>query len=152
MDFPCLRTGQTQPFDGKSHAQTLKRSQIRQYDKWSKTRLSKNFILRDFLFSAECAVMGLGNLPEDPAMAVRAGRALCDKVLEPVLAHFGKFAITFGYQCREAIESDMRSSAGRVNSRSSNPSPVGSQNVGQRHLCPRRYPSLLRRRWRSRQT
>lgn len=109
MDFSSPRTNQARLLDGKSHAQSLTQSEIHEYDKWNKTRLSKNFILRDFLFSTECAVMGLSNNPEDPAMVVRAGQALCEKVLEPILARFGRFAaITFGYQCREVSASTSR--------------------------------------------
>lgn len=84
------------------------------------TRLSKNFILRDLLYSTEAALMGLPNLPEDTDMVIRAGKALCEKVLEPVTEHFGRPAITFGYMCREAIEAGM-SDAQRKNPRSSSP-------------------------------
>lgn len=80
------------------------KAKFRQYEDLARVRLSKNFILRDFLFSTEAAVLGLSNLPEDNEMVIRAGKALCEKVLEPILAQFGQFAITFGYQCREAIE------------------------------------------------
>ena len=97
------------------------KAQILEYEGVSRTRLSKNFILRDFLFSTESACMGLSNLPEDPAMVVRAGKALCEKILEPLLEHFGRFAITFGYQCREAIEQGMSEAQKRANPRSSNP-------------------------------
>lgn len=78
-------------------------------------RLSKNFILRDFLFSTESASLGLSNYPERPELVIAAGRALCESILEPVLKRFGNFAITFGHQCRQAIES------GKLRSRQSNP-------------------------------
>lgn len=80
------------------------KAKFRQYEDLARVRLSKNFILRDFLFSTESAVLGLNNLPEDPEQVIRSGRMLCEKVLEPILARFGRFAITFGYQCREAME------------------------------------------------
>lgn len=73
-------------------------------DKLARTRLSKHFILRDFLFSAEAAALSQSNLPDEPLDAVRAGRALCEKVLEPIQAHFGPFAITFGFQSRTVME------------------------------------------------
>ena len=84
------------------------------------TRLSKNFILRDFLYSTEAALLGLRNTPEDLEMVIRAAKALCEQVLEPVTEHFGRPAITFGYQCREAIEAGM-SEAQKKNPRSSSP-------------------------------
>ena len=112
---------QSQLFSRESRVRTALKAQILEYENVKNTRLSKNFILGDFMFSTEAACMGLSNFPEDPAMVVRAGRALCEKVLEPVLDHFGRFAITFGYQCREAIEADISESARRTNPRSSNP-------------------------------
>jgi hypothetical protein len=96
------------------------KAKFRQYEDLARVRLSKNFILRDFLFSTEAAVLGLSNLPEDNEMVIRAGKALCEKVLEPILAQFGRFAITFGYQCREAIEYGI-SPDKLTNPRSSNP-------------------------------
>jgi hypothetical protein len=80
------------------------KAQFRRYENLALTRLSKHFILRDFLFSTESAVLGLSNLPADTEMVIRSGQALCEKVLEPILARFGEFSITFGYQCRKAIE------------------------------------------------
>ncbi len=65
--------------------------------------------------------MELPNLPDDYEMVVRSGKALCDRVLEPVLEKFGRFWITFGYMCRQAIEADMPESAKHANPRSSNP-------------------------------
>lgn len=68
------------------------------------TRLSSNYILRDFTYSTEAGLMGLANQPEDLEMVIRAGQAICEKVLEPITDQFGRPAITYGYACREAIE------------------------------------------------
>lgn len=82
-----------------------KETQIAWFEKFGRTRLSKNFILRDFLYSSEAVVVGLASSQiEDPAMVIRAGKQLCEQVLEPVLANFGRFAITFGYQTRAMID------------------------------------------------
>lgn len=70
----------------------------------ARTRLSTHFLLRDFLFSSHAAAMGASNLPEDPALAIRAGRKLCEHVLEPILKEFGHFAVTYGYQSRQVTE------------------------------------------------
>lgn len=68
-------------------------------------RLSKNFILRDLMFSTEAAVAGHSNFPSDNVkQVVESGKQLCSLVLEPILEQFGRFAITFGYQCRETME------------------------------------------------
>ena len=84
-------------------------------------RLSKNFILRDLLFSTESAARGLTNYPEDTEQVIKSGKALCKKVLEPVLARWGRFAICFGYQSREAIEWGWSKAKREANSHSSNP-------------------------------
>jgi hypothetical protein len=76
------------------------------YENLARTRLSKNFILRDFLFSTSSAAAGFSNYPEDPVLVINAGKALCETLLEPILQRFGRFAITFGYQSREGIETD----------------------------------------------
>jgi hypothetical protein len=90
-------------------------------DALAKVRLSRNFILRDFLFSTEAASLGLSNYPENPELVIHSGKALCEKVLEPILDHFGQFAITFGYQNREGIEYRWSKQRKLENSRSSSP-------------------------------
>jgi hypothetical protein len=77
------------------------------YEELCKTRLSKNFILRDFMFSVDAAVAGHSNFPSDNVdQVIESGKQLCSRVLEPILAQFGRFALTFGYQCRETMELD----------------------------------------------
>lgn len=85
-------------------AKRLVKPTKQEYEALGRQRLSKNFILRDFLFSTDAAALGMSNFPEDPAMVIRSGRELCERLLEPILAHFGKFSITYGYACRDLIE------------------------------------------------
>lgn len=92
-----------------------------EYESLSRVRLSKNFILRDFLFSTECAARGLTNYPDDPDMVIRAGKEMCQKVLEPLLAQWGRFAITFGYQSRQGVEWSWTKKMREANPRSSSP-------------------------------
>lgn len=87
----------------------------------STVRLSKNFILRDFLYSTESAALGLSNLPENPLMVIKAGKALCEHLLEPILDRFGRFAITFGYQCRTGVERHISQRKRLENPHSSSP-------------------------------
>lgn len=94
---------------------------VREYEVLARVRLSQNFILRDFLFSTDAAAHGFSNFPEDPDMVVRAGRELCEKVLEPVLARWGRFAITFAYQSREALEFKWTQEKRDTKGRNSNP-------------------------------
>ena len=102
---------------------------VSEYETLARTRLSSNFILRDLLFSTEAAALGFNNFPEHPNLVIAAGRALCDTVLEPVLAHFGRFAVTFGYQSREASEAGSLKSSSS-NPRSSNPHQWDRQTFG----------------------
>ena len=54
-------------------------------DRVARTRLSPNFILRDFLFCSSSAARGFSNFPENPEQVIQAGQALCEKLLEPIL-------------------------------------------------------------------
>ena len=94
-----------------------------QYEALARVRLSKHYILRDFLFSTECAARGLTNFPEDPDMVIRAAKAMCEKVLEPIEAQWGRCAITFAHQSREGIEWGWSVARRETNRRTSNPNP-----------------------------
>jgi len=69
------------------------KTKLKDVENLALTRLSKNFILRDFLYSTTSAVLGFPNTPDDPQMVIRAGQSLCQKILEPLLAQFGKFSL-----------------------------------------------------------
>ena len=92
-----------------------------QYEALARVRLSKHYILRDFLFSTECAARGLSNYPEDPDMVIRAGKALCEKLLEPIRERWGHVITTFGYQSREDIEWGWSKGRREANRHSSSP-------------------------------
>jgi hypothetical protein len=69
--------------------------------KLGRERLSKNFFMRDFLFSDIAAIHGFSNIPDDPDLAIMAGRKLCGELLEPLQATFGRIAIRSAYRSRE---------------------------------------------------
>src|SRR3546814_16875477 len=54
--------------------------------------------MRDFLFSEIGAAYAIPNLPDDLELAVYTGRALCERVLEPLQATFGRVHIRSGYR------------------------------------------------------
>lgn len=85
----------------------------------SLTRLSPNFIMREFLHSNYNSVAGICNYPEKPEVVIRAGKALCENILEPIIAKFGKIFITFGYQGRVGL--NMADSTTKDNPKSSSP-------------------------------
>ena len=74
---------------------------VRATEEFSRTRLSQSFFMRDFLFSEIAAVEGLSNLPDDPELAIAAGRGLCENLLEPLQATFGRIAIRSAYRSPE---------------------------------------------------
>jgi hypothetical protein len=69
--------------------------------KLGRTRLSKTFFMRDFLFSEIAAVHGMLNVPANPDLAILAGSRLCEELLEPLQDHFGRIAIRSAYRSPE---------------------------------------------------
>ena len=71
---------------------------LRTLEKIGRARLSKNFFLRDFLHSEIAEVEGLGNIPDNPAIAIAAGTGLCEHILEPMQQALGKISIRSAYR------------------------------------------------------
>lgn len=71
---------------------------VRGLEDLGRVRLSANFFLRDFLYSEIAAIHGLANVPDDPDLAIAAGTRLCEELLEPLRASFGRLAIRSGYR------------------------------------------------------
>jgi len=57
--------------------------------------------MRDFLHSEIAAMTGMPNLPDDPDLAIAAGSKLCECLLEPLQATFGRLAIRSAYRSPE---------------------------------------------------
>lgn len=70
-------------------------------DDLGRVRLSKHFFLREFLYSEIANLHGIPNIPEDPDLAIAAGRRLCEELLEPLQATFGRIALRSGYRTPE---------------------------------------------------
>ncbi len=71
---------------------------VRAAEEFGRARLSRSFFMRDFLYSEISNVYGIANLPEDPDLAIAAGRRLCEELLEPLQATFGRLAIRSAYR------------------------------------------------------
>jgi len=67
-------------------------------EEFGRTRLSSSFYMRDFLYSEISQMHGIPNVPEDPLLAIQAGMRLCDELLEPLQATFGRIAIRSAYR------------------------------------------------------
>ncbi len=71
---------------------------MRDLEELGRVRLSPSFFLRDFLMSEIAVIHGIANIPDDPDLAIAAGRALCRDLLEPLRATFGHIAIRSAYR------------------------------------------------------
>jgi hypothetical protein len=71
---------------------------VRSAEEFGRVRLSRTFFMRDFLYSDIANIHGFTNLPDDPDLAIAAGRALCGFLLEPLQATFGRIAIRSAYR------------------------------------------------------
>jgi hypothetical protein len=63
-----------------------------------RVRLSASFFMRDFLYSEIANFYGLPNIPDDPDLAIEAGRRLCNELLEPLQETFGGIAVRSAYR------------------------------------------------------
>jgi hypothetical protein len=63
-----------------------------------RVRLSHHFFMREMLYSEVANVHGVPNIPDDPMLAVEAGRHLCERILEPLRAAFGHVSIRSAYR------------------------------------------------------
>jgi hypothetical protein len=66
-----------------------------------RVRLSKSFFMRDFLYSEIASIHGLANVPDDPDLAIEAGKRLCELLLEPLQDAFGRIAVRGSYRSAE---------------------------------------------------
>ena len=67
-------------------------------DDFGRERLSKHYFMRDFLYSEIAAAHGIPNVPDDAELAVRAGKALCRNLLEPLRHIFGHVTIRSAFR------------------------------------------------------
>jgi hypothetical protein len=65
-----------------------------------RVRLSKSFFMRDFLYSEIANYYGKPNIPENPDLAIEVGKHLCEDLLEPLNATFGRIAVRSAYRSK----------------------------------------------------
>ena len=70
-----------------------KPASVKGLEEFGRARLSRNFFMRDFLFSEIAAIHGFSNVPDDLELAILAGRGLCENLLEPLQKAFGRIAV-----------------------------------------------------------
>ena len=74
------------------------RAAMRALEDLGRERLSPHFFMRDFLHSEIAAAHGIANVPDDPELALAAGRGLCEALLEPLRETFGPIAVRSAYR------------------------------------------------------
>ncbi len=67
-------------------------------DALGRVRLSSHYFMRDFLYSEVAAVHGIANVPDDAELAIKAGRRLCENLLEPLRSIFGHVTIRSAFR------------------------------------------------------
>jgi len=67
-------------------------------EKLGNVRLSRSFYMREFLYSETANFFGKPNIPDDPDLAIEVGKHLCEELLEPLNATFGRVAIRSSYR------------------------------------------------------
>ncbi|WP_099825369.1 hypothetical protein [Oceaniglobus indicus] len=67
-------------------------------ERFGRTRLSRHFFMRDFLYSEIADFHGIPNLPDDPALAIAAGTGLCRYLLDPLVETFGPITVRSSYR------------------------------------------------------
>lgn len=67
-------------------------------EKLGKTRLSRHFFARDFLYSEIGSFYAMPNLPDDTDLFLAAGRAFCVELLDPLVETFGPVAVRSAYR------------------------------------------------------
>jgi len=78
-----------------------KPSTVTALDELGRVQLSKSFFMRDFLYSEIGHLHGLSNIPDNPDVAIEAGRQICENLLEPLQDRFGRLAIRSSYRSKE---------------------------------------------------
>jgi hypothetical protein len=71
---------------------------VRSAETLGRVRLSADFFMREFLYSEIANIHHMTNLPDDPDLAIAAGRALCEHLLEPLQATFGRISVRSAYR------------------------------------------------------
>jgi len=66
-------------------------------EKLGMVRLPRSFYMRELLYS-ETANFHEKNIPDDPDLTIEVGRKLCEALLEPLNATFGRVALRSSYR------------------------------------------------------
>lgn len=71
---------------------------VKALEKLGRIQLSKSFFMREFLYSEISQIESIPNIPDDPDLAIAAGRNLCEKVLEPIQDALGRISVRSAFR------------------------------------------------------
>ncbi|RME55941.1 peptidase M15 [Candidatus Parcubacteria bacterium] len=71
---------------------------VKALEEFGRVQLSKSFFMRDFLYSEISQIERIPNIPDHPDIAIEAGKALCENVLEPIQDALGRICIRSAYR------------------------------------------------------
>jgi len=74
---------------------------VKALEELGRVQLSKSFFMREFLYSEISQIEGIPNIPDDPELAIAAGKNLCENVLEPLQDVLGRISIRSAYRSCE---------------------------------------------------
>jgi len=74
---------------------------VKQLTELGRVRLSEHFFMREMLYSEVANFHGLSNMPDDPGLAITAGKRLCGEILEPLHRAFGHVVVRSAYRSSE---------------------------------------------------
>ena len=66
-----------------------------------RVRLSRFFVMRDFLYSEIANIHAIPNVPSDPDLAIAAGTQLCTQLLDPIVETFGPIHVRSSFRSVE---------------------------------------------------
>ena len=78
-----------------------KPANIKAVEDLGRVRFSEGFFLRDFLHSEIADFFGIPNIPHHPDVAIEVGTRLCEELLEPLQATFGRIHVRSAYRSPE---------------------------------------------------
>lgn len=73
-------------------------SSVKTLEDFGRVQLSKSFFMREFLYSEISQIEKIPNIPADPELAIRAGKHLCEEVLEPIQEKLGRISVRSAYR------------------------------------------------------
>jgi hypothetical protein len=76
----------------------MNRKSFQALEDLGRVQLSRSFFMREFLYSEIANHYGVPNIPENSELAVEVGKRLCEELLEPLNATFGRVVIRSAYR------------------------------------------------------